>query len=58
MKGIMLCIATLEEEREAREFEENSVSVVCPKCKEELFFEKDEEEAECPYCGQSITLNN
>ena len=42
--------------KKAEAGEEDLVSVVCPKCGEDLYFGKDLAEVECPYCGCHIDL--
>ena len=37
--------------------EDQMKKVICPNCKEELFFSQTEGDAECPYCGASVHLS-
>ena len=43
--------STLKKEKKIIAVEENAVIIECPECGEELFFDKDMQSAECPYCG-------
>ena len=36
---------------------QTSKEIICPECKESLYFEQTEGEAECPWCGCKVNLH-
>lgn len=39
-------------------YEDGEVVVVCPCCERDFSIEGDEEQVECPYCGELINLED